>query len=78
MNRVLQLQPLTLYWNRLFRQIAHNKEYWQLTSEDFSDFFLQKYNDDSFKNEIMKVLFEKDPLAEAEKKGILNSMYLYM
>ena len=68
--------PHSLYLNRILRKIASGEGCWQMNCEDYSDFFLQKYLDDSFRSEFMKVVFEKDPLTEDEKKGILNSIYL--
>ena len=69
-------KPRTIYWNRMWREIENGEGYWQINGEDYSDYFLQKYLDDSFKSEFMKVVFEKDPLTEVEKKGILTFLYL--
>ena len=65
----------SIYWDRLCQK-NYDEGCWKMNCEDYSDYFLQKYLDDSFKSEILKVLFEKDPLTEDEKKKILNSMYL--
>ena len=68
----MEFGPDSLYWRRLTRKIREEK-CWELNGEDYSDYFLNKYRDDSFKSEFEKALFEKDPLTEDEKKGILYS-----
>ena len=59
----------SIYWDRLCQK-NYDEGCWKMNCEDYSDYFLQKYLDDSFKSEILKVLFEKDPLTEDEKKKI--------
>ena len=72
-QKKMDFVPNILYWNRLRRKLAEDK-CWENYGEDYSDYFLSKYTDDSFKSEFEKALFENDPLTKDSKKEIRNSM----
>ena len=70
----MKFGPESLYWSRLNRKIVEEKCWEIRKDEDYTDYFLNKYRDESFKSEFEKALFENDPLTEDQKTEIRNSI----
>ena len=72
----MDIGPNCPYWRRIHRKLVEG--WWgKKEKEVFSDYFLRKFQDDSFKSDFERALFENDLSTEDQKKGILNEMLWY-